>query len=137
VAPAPCEWFERWAGSTWGKRGDDYEQFKTALGERLLEVLYEKVPQVRGRIDYWEISTPLSMQWFCGWERGELYGLDHDPERLRQDWLRPRTRIPGLWMTGQDTMSCGVVGAMMGGVATTAAIAGPRRFMPLMKRVMS
>lgn len=37
VAPAPYETFERWAGSTWGKRGADYEASKRSLGERLLE----------------------------------------------------------------------------------------------------
>ncbi len=79
VAPAPYEIFEPWANTTWGKRGDDYEVLKHSLGERLLEHLYDKLPQLRGRIDYWEVSTPLSMQWFCGYGRGELYGLDHDP----------------------------------------------------------
>jgi all-trans-retinol 13,14-reductase len=135
VAPAPYEIFAPWADKTWGKRGDDYEALKQSYGERLLEHLYEKVPQVRGRVDYWEVSTPLSMQWFCGWERGELYGLDHDPSRLQQSWLRPRTRVPGLWLTGQDIMSCGVTGAMMGGVAAATAVAGMRRMAPVMKRV--
>jgi all-trans-retinol 13,14-reductase len=135
VAPVPYEIFEPWAGRTWGKRGDDYEALKQSYGERLLEHLYEKVPQVRGRVAYWEVSTPLSMQWFCGWERGELYGLDHDPARLQQRWLRPRTRVPGLWLTGQDVMSCGVTGAMMGGLAAATSVAGLRRMAPLMKRV--
>jgi len=135
VAPAPYEIFAPWADKTWGKRGDDYEALKQSYGERLLEHLYARVPQVRGRIDYWEVSTPLSMQWFCGWERGELYGLDHDPSRLQQSWLRPRTRVPGLWLTGQDIMSCGVTGAMMGGVAAATAVAGMRRMAPVMKRV--
>ena len=135
VAPAPYEIFEPWAGRTWGKRGDDYEALKQSYGERLLEHLYARVPQVRGRVDYWEVSTPLSMQHFCGYGRGELYGLDHDPERMRQRWLRPRTRVPGLWLTGQDVMSCGVTGAMMGGMASAASIAGLRRIMPVMKRV--
>ncbi|MGB5102750.1 MAG: NAD(P)/FAD-dependent oxidoreductase [Steroidobacteraceae bacterium] len=135
VAPAPYGRFERWAGSTWGKRGEDYEALKLSLGERLLEQLYRTAPQLRGRIDYWELSTPLSMQWFCGWERGELYGLDHDPERMRQRWLRPRTRVPGLWLTGQDVMSCGVTGAMMGGLASATAIAGMRRMAPVLKQV--
>jgi len=137
VAPAPYEIFERWAGSTWGKRGEDYEALKQSYGERLLEHLYDKVPQVRGRIDYWELSTPLSMQYFCGWSRGELYGLDHDPERFRAPWLRPRTRLPGLYLTGQDVMSCGVCGAMMGGVAAATSVAGVRRLGPVMKRVLS
>jgi all-trans-retinol 13,14-reductase len=135
VAPAPYEIFEQWADSTWGKRGDDYDALKQWYGERLLEHLYDKVPQVRGRVDYWEVSTPLSMRHFCGYGRGELYGLDHDPERFRQDWLRPRTRIKGLWLTGQDVMSCGVAGAMMGGMASAAAFAGPRRMVPVMKRI--
>jgi all-trans-retinol 13,14-reductase len=136
VAPAPYSIFERWAGRTWGQRGEDYEALKQAYGERLLAVLYDKLPQVRGRVAYWEVSTPLSMQWFCGWERGELYGLDHDPSRLQQRWLRPRTRVPGLYLTGQDVMSCGVTGAMMGGVAAAGAVAGLRRLSPLMRRVL-
>jgi all-trans-retinol 13,14-reductase len=135
VAPAPYEIFAPWAGKTWGKRGDDYEALKQAYGERLLEHLYDKLPQLRGRVDYWEVSTPLSMQWFCGWERGELYGLDHDPQRMRQRWLRPKTRVPGLWLTGQDIMSCGVSGAMMGGLASATAVAGARRMMPVMKQI--
>jgi all-trans-retinol 13,14-reductase len=135
VAPAPYEIFERWAGRTWGQRGEDYEALKRSYGERLLEQLYDKVPQVRGRVAYWEVSTPLSMQWFCGWERGELYGLDHDAVRMQQRWLRPRTRVPGLWLTGQDVMSCGVTGAMMGGVAAAGAVAGLRRLAPLMRGI--
>jgi len=135
VAPAPYEIFAHWADRSWGKRGADYEALKQSFGERLLEHLYDKLPQLRGRVDYWEVSTPLSMQHFCGYGRGELYGLDHDPQRLRQGWLRPRTRIPGLWLTGQDVMSCGVAGAMMGGMASATAIAGVRRMMPVMKQV--
>ncbi len=114
---------------------EDYEALKQHFGERLLEYLYDRLPQLRGRVDYWEVSTPLSMQWFCGWERGELYGLDHDPARMRQRWLRPRTKVPGLWLTGQDIMSCGVSGAMMGGLACATAVAGARRMVPLMKQV--
>jgi all-trans-retinol 13,14-reductase len=137
VAPAPYEWFEKWQGTTWGKRGEEYEQFKAQLGERLMRHLYDKLPQLEGRVDYSEVSTPLSTEWFSGYRRGELYGLDHTPERLRQDWLGPRTRIKGLWLTGQDTLTCGVTGAMMAGVLTTTAIAGARRMSPLMKKIFS
>ena len=135
VAPAPYEWFEKWEGSTWGKRGEDYETFKASLGERLMQYLYDKLPQVEGKVDYYEVSTPQSTNWFSGYQRGELYGLDHTAERLQQDWLGPRTRIPGLWLTGQDTLTCGVTGAMMSGLMTTMALVGMRKIGPLMKRV--
>jgi all-trans-retinol 13,14-reductase len=134
VAPAPYEWFERWRGTTWGKRGEDYDAFKERLAARMLEPLYEHLPQLRGRIDYHEVSTPLSTEWFAGYGRGELYGLDHSPERFRTAGLGPRTRLRGLWLTGQDTMSCGVVGAMMGGVASFAAQYGLLRSVPLLRR---
>ena len=99
--------------------------------------LYDKLPQVEGKVDYFEVSTPLSTNWFAGYQHGELYGLDHTPERLQQDWLGPRTRIPGLWLTGQDTLTCGVTGAMMAGMLTTMAMVGMRKIGPLMKRIYS
>lgn len=135
VAPAPFKWFEKWSDSVWGKRGEDYEALKAELGERILDVMYEKLPQLRGRIDYCEVSTPLSSQYFNFYQRGELYGINHDPQRFAQSWLTPRTKIPGLWLTGQDIVSCGVVGAMMGGVLTAQAIGG-LKMLPVLKRVM-
>ncbi len=137
VAPAPYEWFEKWRDETWGKRGDDYETFKEALGERLLEHVYAKLPQLRGKVDYYEVSTPLSTNWFGGYQRGELYGLAHTRERLNQDWLRPKTNIPGLWLTGQDVLTCGVTGAMMAGMMTTISMIGARKMTPLMKQIFS
>ncbi len=135
VAPAPYEWFEKWHDKTWSKRGDEYELFKISLGERLMEHLYDKLPYLRGKVDYFEISTPLSTNWFGGYQRGELYGLAHTPERMQQDWLRPKTTIPGLWLTGQDILTCGVTGAMMSGLITTMSMVGPRRMGPLMKQI--
>jgi all-trans-retinol 13,14-reductase len=135
VAPAPYAWFGQWEGTTWGKRGQDYEDFKAALGERLMRYLYDKLPQLEGKVDYYEVSTPLSTNWFAGYRHGELYGLDHTAQRLQQDWLGPRTHIPGLWLTGQDTLTCGVTGAMMSGLLTTTAMIGMRRMGPLMKKI--
>jgi all-trans-retinol 13,14-reductase len=135
VAPAPYEWFEKWKGTTWGKRGDDYEALKEGLTERLMEHLYAKLPQLRGRVDYIELSTPLTTEWFSAYQRGELYGLDHTPERLQQDWLTPRTRIRGLWLTGQDILTCGVTGAMMAGMLTTTAMVGVKKMAPVMKKI--
>ena len=135
VAPAPYDPYEKWKGSTWGKRGDDYEAYKAELSERLLRHLCDKLPQLEGKIDYFELSTPLSTEWFSAYKHGELYGLDHTPERLQQDWLTPETKIEGLWLTGQDILTCGVTGAMMAGVLTTTAMVGMRKISPVMKKI--
>ncbi|MDF1821624.1 MAG: NAD(P)/FAD-dependent oxidoreductase [Alcanivoracaceae bacterium] len=124
VAPGPHEWFEKWADKPWGKRGADYDALKEKWSQRLLERLYEHFPQLRGKIDYYELSTPLSTDFFCWYEKGEIYGLDHDPSRFEQKWLKPKTTINGLYLTGQDVISCGVVGAMIGGLATAVVVGG-------------
>ena len=127
-----AKWFGEGAGMA--VRQED-EALKEKLSQRLLAKLYEHFPHLEGRIDYYELSTTLSTDWFCRYPQGEIYGLDHDPQRLQQDWLGPRTRIPGLWLTGQDTLTCGVTGAMMAGMLTTMSMVGPRKMAPLMKRI--
>ena len=124
VAPGPHDWFAQWADKPWGKRGEDYDALKEKWSQRLLERLYEHFPQLRGKIDYYELSTPLSTDFFCRYETGEIYGLDHDPSRFEQKWLKPKTTIPGLYLTGQDVITCGVAGAMIGGLATAVVITG-------------
>ena len=118
------EWFERWAGAAWHRRGDDYEAFKARLRDRLLDVLYREVPQVRGKVDVAEVSTPLSTRHFTNYARGEIYGLTHAPARFAERGLRPKTSVPGLWLTGQDICTCGIGGAVAGGYLTVSRIAG-------------
>ena len=108
---------------------------KEALSQRLLSHLYDKLPYLEGKVDYYELSTPLSTEWFSAYQHGELYGLDHTPERLQQDWLTPKTRIDGLWLTGQDILPCGVTGAMMSGMLTATAMLGIRKMSPVMQKI--
>jgi all-trans-retinol 13,14-reductase len=124
VAPGPHAWFVPWADKPWGKRGEDYEALKERLSQRLLQKLYEKMPQLEGKVDFYELSTSLSTDHFCRYKHGEIYGIDHTPQRFEQDWLKPKTDIPGLYLTGQDILTCGVVGAMVGGLLTAIQLGG-------------
>ncbi len=124
ISLGPYAWFEQWRETTWNQRGDDYDSFKTQLSDRLLEALFEQMPQLRDALDYFELSTPLSTEWFNFYDQGEIYGLDHDPERFRQRWLHPVTPVKNLYLTGQDVVTAGVGGALMGGVLPTGAMRG-------------
>ena len=137
VAPSSYKMFEKWKGTTWGKRGDDYEALVEQLSEQMLAALYKKLPQLKGKIDYFEASTPLSTEFFCFYDRGEIYGLEHDPSRFEQKWLQPKSQIPNLWLTGQDVLSCGVAGAMIAGFLTAVQILGWKKGLKLTKQVMS
>jgi all-trans-retinol 13,14-reductase len=127
---AKYDWFARWEEQPWRRRDEDYAAFKQRFTERLLDVLYANVPQVRGKIDYTELSTPLSTRHFANYARGELYGLAHSPERFRQRFLRPQSPISGLFLAGQDVAVCGVEGALAGGVLCASAILGKNLLAP-------
>ena len=116
------EWFTQWEDTKWHKRGAEYDDLKAQLTERMLVKLYELEPQLKGKADHIELSTPLSTRHFCNYERGEIYGLQHDPGRFDQRLLRPRTALKGFYLTGQDVATAGVGGAMMGGLLCAASI---------------
>jgi all-trans-retinol 13,14-reductase len=118
----PYRWFERWQDSNWRRRGSDYDALKEQLADRLQEELIRQVPILAGKIDYAELSTPLSTRHFMNYQHGEMYGLSGTTERFRLRCLTPKTSIRGLYLTGQDVTSLGVTGALFGGVLTSSAI---------------
>ncbi|MFI5301614.1 MAG: phytoene desaturase family protein [Polyangiales bacterium] len=121
ITIAPWSTFSKWGDSRWKKRGTEYEAAKARLAERLLDVLYKYVPQVRGKIDVQELSTPLTTRHFATHPHGEIYGLDHTPDRFRVP-LRAETHVRGLFLTGSDLATAGVAGALFGGVISASAI---------------
>ncbi len=136
VAPCKPEWFQKWQGTTWNKRGADYEALKQDLTDRLLKTLYKHMPQLEGALDFCELSTPLSTQWFQWNQEGEIYGLNHTIDRFQQTWLHPITPVKNLFLTGSDIVTAGVGGALMGGVMTTTAMLGIKGYkvMELIKK---
>lgn len=119
---APYERFQKWENDRWKHRGEEYEAYKEKLGDRLLEQLFRFEPQLRDKIDYRELSSPLSTKHFVGYRHGEIYGLDHTPERFKLRFLQPRTAIKGLFLTGQDIVTAGVGGALFSGAITASSV---------------
>ncbi len=116
------EHFAQWQGSQWRRRGSDYEERKSAIEERLLAGLFALAPAARDCVDVVEVSTPLSYETFLKRERGGFMGLEASPARFRARWLRAQTPIPGLYLSGQDVTTDGVIGALLGGVIAAAAV---------------
>ncbi len=124
ITMMPYEAFRKWEEDPWKKRGDDYEQLKEEFAQRLLEELYSREPQLKGKVDYYELSTPVTTRHFMNYQQGELYGIDHDPNRYLQRFLQPRTPIKNLFLTGQDIVTAGVAGALYAGYLTASVMTG-------------
>ncbi|MBW1833023.1 MAG: NAD(P)/FAD-dependent oxidoreductase [Deltaproteobacteria bacterium] len=122
VTLGPYEPFRAWESTSWKKRGAEYDELKASLSERLLASLYKHAPGTRGQVEIAELSTPLTTRNFAAHPHGEIYGLQHTAHRFEQRWLRPSTPIKGLYLTGADVCSAGVVGALMGGMLCSSAV---------------
>ena len=122
ITVMPFRIFEEWEDTRWKKRGESYEEMKEQFAQRLLNVLYEKLPQVKGKIDHYELSSPITTKHFMNYDQGELYGIDHNPERYEQRFLQPRTPIKNFYLTGQDIVTAGVAGALFAGFLTASTI---------------
>lgn len=124
ITVMPYELFEEWEGTKWKKRGDEYEAQKEVMAQRLLKELFKLEPQVKEKIDHYELSTPITTRHFMNYEKGELYGIDHDPGRYEQRFLQPRTPIKNFYLTGQDVVTAGIGGALFAGFLTASTMTG-------------
>jgi all-trans-retinol 13,14-reductase len=89
---------------------------KERVSDALLALVEKHHPGFGGLVAFRELSTPLTSELFSGHARGAIYGYPATPQRFSQSFLRARTKINGLYLTGADAMAPGVMGAMMGGV---------------------
>jgi all-trans-retinol 13,14-reductase len=132
VTFVPWEAFQQWSGTPWRKRGDDYQVLKDKLQAHLMAQFLEKMPELAPFVDYVELSTPLSSEYFVRPVQGSIYGLEPTPERFATDALRPGSKVRNLYFSGSEVTGVGVVGAMMGGVMAAAAV-DPRGAVKLLR----
>lgn len=126
--------FAPWKDTRWKKRGEDYDALKQRLTERLLEQFFRHMPGLKPMLAYAELSTPLSTDHFVATARGSIYGLEPTPARYAVSALRPQLPIPGLYLSGSDLVSGGVIAAMAGGMMAAVAVE-PLRTLRIMGKV--
>ncbi len=121
VTFVPWESFAAWQGERWKKRGADYDAKKKDLEARLLAQFLEHMPELEEMVRFVELSTPVSTQHFTRPMKGSIYGIEPTPERFDNPWLRPKSPVSGLYFSGSEVATVGVIGAMMGGVLAAAS----------------
>jgi len=128
IAFADIARFESWRNGKWKKRGDDYEALKKEIEKALIGLVEKKYPGFSSMIEYTEVSTPLSIEFFTSHVEGEIYGIPSNSVRSRLNLPFPKTHIKNLYIAGADVFGLGIMGAMMGGLACAASCSGPAGF---------
>lgn len=105
-------------------RGTDYDAFKIAKAERLIDRVSEKFPGLRDSIHSYYTSTPLSYRDYIGNDDGSMYGIVKDYKDPYKTFIAARTKLPNLYFTGQNLNLHGILGTTMSGLVTCIEFLG-------------
>ncbi|MEZ0228928.1 MAG: phytoene desaturase family protein [Planctomycetota bacterium] len=122
LAPAQHDEVARWTGTRTMKRPEDYERWKQRIGEHVGDALSKIMPDFSG--DLLAVSTPLTNRDYTGSHLGSNYGVLQSSEQQGLYKLSVRTRVKGLYLTGQSLGLMGLVGVTVTAFRTAGEIVG-------------
>lgn len=99
------------AGNPW-PRPPAAAAWKRAAVARLQALTEQCCPELRGEWRTLDAATALTMRRWVYGSTGSLYGVRHDMENMP---LLPITRVPGLFLAGQNILLPGVLGGIVSG----------------------
>lgn len=134
IAPFDFSRLAAYRDEPWRRRSEVYEAAKTRIAGALLGLVERHHPGFRDMIAYQELATPLTFEFFTAMPAGAIYGFPATPDKYRTSWLGVETPVRNLYLTGTDVSVLGIVGAMMGGVATASRLLGPMGFIGIMRK---
>ncbi|EJW81699.1 hypothetical protein WUBG_07392 [Wuchereria bancrofti] len=103
----------------------EYTELKHVIGELMLSQFLTLFPNLKSHITYVEFSTPLTQQYYMRNAHGEYYSLTQQIDRFKlKFWseLRCKTDLPGLYLSGQDVLFCGIASVLYSGLITAGNI---------------
>jgi phytoene dehydrogenase-like protein len=122
----PMYWneVEKWADTSVGKRGEEYKEFKQKRAEELIEHVNKLQPGLKNAIEDYSASTPLTYRDYTGTRNGSAYGISKDYQNALICLLPSKTKIPNLYITGQNNNVHGMIGVFLTAMYTCSELLG-------------
>ena len=89
-----------------------------------MELMCELLPEMKGNVESLEVATPLTNRDYTQNVNGAAYGVHHTVDQTGRYSIRPRTRVGGLYLTGQSVLMPGVCGVTISAFHTCSHILG-------------
>ncbi len=100
------------------ERGEAYEKFKKRNEQLVIDRLKSRFPGIEDCIRSVHSSTPLTYKDYLGTPEGELYGILKDYRNPTGTVINPKTKVKNLYLTGQNLVFHGILGATVGAFVT-------------------
>lgn len=121
IAPMAWEEVRPWASAS---RDEAYRAWKQRQAEVLLGRMEGIFPGFQGLVEAYDTSSPLTIRDYYGTRQGAMYGFMHDASHLAASQVPVVTKIPNLYLTGQNCSLHGLCGVTLTAVATAEALLG-------------
>lgn len=115
---------KQWEDSTKRTRDDEYHIWKKEKAQKLIDLACEQFPELRENIEDYNISTPLSFRDYIGNSDGSMYGRISDFNNVVSNYVSHKTKIPNLFLTGQNLNLHGMLGVSLSALITTGEFVG-------------
>ncbi len=99
-------------------RDQEYENFKREKEARIIEFAEKRFPGIKKCIKSVYSSSPLTYRDYIGNGDGSLYGIEKDSTKILNSTINSKTRVPNLYLTGQNIIFHGILGATIGALVT-------------------
>lgn len=116
-------------------RGEGYHTFKDEATEVLLNEVFLKMPELKGNIIAQSTATPLTFRDYLHTQDGGLYGIQKNVHEPAKTSIATRTKIPNLFLTGQNVNLHGILGVSITAIATCAELLGLDYLLEKMNKV--
>ncbi|KAK5881530.1 hypothetical protein CesoFtcFv8_022314 [Champsocephalus esox] len=119
------EWFEEWKDTSVRKRGDEYYNYKMRFAKNLFDWACTLFPKIKDKLVFQDVATPLTNNHYLGAQHGAMYSAEHNLDRFQAETVarnRCNTPVKNLYISGQDVFSCGIAGALHGGLLCASAV---------------
>lgn len=116
-----------WENTRTGHRGLDYEEFKQERAEKLITAVSADFPDLRDKIEAFYTSTPLTYRDYVGAPGGTMYGIAKDVTTGSASRIPHKTKIPNLFLAGQNINSHGMLGVLVGTIVTCSEFIGMKK----------
>ncbi|SFW51675.1 phytoene desaturase family protein [Chitinophaga sancti] len=104
------------------ERDASYQEFKKEKAEKLLDMVSQQYPHLRSCIHAMYVATPLTYRDYLNIPEGSMYGIVKDAREPLKSMIPAATRLPNLYLTGQNLNLHGILGVTMSAVLTCASL---------------
>ena len=124
MTPVEYSLFEKWANTEPMRRGDEYNELKERLTQNIIEFVSQYSPFLKDSIAKVYTSSPLTYENYTSTPQGSAYGILKDYRNALVSLLPAKTKIPNLFLTGQNLNVHGALGVTLTSAITCSELLG-------------